>query len=214
MMKNADHIRRQEFTAYFEKNIGNRQILMDAGFTKGRVSQLFDPSEPFGERAAINIENKLYLTRGTIFPSLAGIATNTPQNEQGVPVVGSAKLGDKEAYFVELDYPVGNGEGTIQWHTKDPNAYALRCVGDSMKPRIRHGEFVIIEPNHTPVNGDEVVVKDQKGRVMVKVLSYTRDDMIYFASVNDAYAPFGIDKHDIELIHYVAGIAKSALHKV
>ncbi|MGL4667546.1 MAG: hypothetical protein ACRCWR_06420, partial [Saezia sp.] len=131
-MKNADHIRRQEFIDYFEKNIRNRQILMDAGFTKGRVSQLFDPSEPFGERAALNIENKLYVQRGGIFPSLAGIASHPQQNEQGVPVVGSAKLGDQEAYVVELDYPVGNGEGYIEWYTKDPNAYALRCVGDSM----------------------------------------------------------------------------------
>jgi phage repressor protein C with HTH and peptisase S24 domain len=25
---------------------------------------------------------------------------------------------------------------------------ALRCTGDSMKPRIKDGEYVVVEPNH------------------------------------------------------------------
>lgn len=62
-------------------------------------------------------------------------------------MVGTAQLGD-DGYFCELQYPVGHGDGRINWPTRDPNAYALRCKGESMKPRIRHGEFVVIEPNH------------------------------------------------------------------
>lgn len=130
-----------------------------------------------------------------------------------VPVVGSAKLGDKECYFSELEYPIGNGDGYIQWATSDPNAYALRCRGDSMKPRIRHDEFVVVEPNHEYIPGDEVMVKDKNGRVMIKQFAYRRGELLYFTSVNETYAPFSIPSEEIDKVHYVAGIAKSALYR-
>ncbi|MEN9316499.1 MAG: hypothetical protein RIS35_2892, partial [Pseudomonadota bacterium] len=59
-----------------------------------------------------------------------------------IPVVGTAQLGDN-GHFVELEYPVGHGDGYVDIASRDPNAYALRCRGDSMKPRIQAGEFVV-----------------------------------------------------------------------
>jgi phage repressor protein C with HTH and peptisase S24 domain len=128
----------------------------------------------------------------------------------GLPVVGTAKLGDN-GNFCELEYPVGHGDGWIDWPSRDPNAYALRCKGDSMKPRIKHGEFVVVEPNHPVVPGDEVLVKAKDGRVMVKELAHVRDGMVYLESVNEAHPRISIAQEDIEAFHYVAGIAKSAL---
>lgn len=213
--RQTDSIRRQEFTTYFEKTLkGERAPLIDSGISKGRITQYLDPGEPFGEKAAANIEDRLGLKRGTIFPSL--IAARHPATttvSQSVPIVGRAKLGDQDCYFAELEYPVGIGEGAIEWPTKDPNAYALRCVGDSMKPRIKHGEFVIVEPNHKVHPGDEVVIKDKHDRVMVKQFVYENAGRDYFASVNEAYAPFSLEPADILFIHYIAGIAKSALHR-
>lgn len=128
----------------------------------------------------------------------------------GIPVVGTAKLGD-DGNFCELEYPVGHGDGRIDWPSRDPNAYALRCKGDSMKPRIKHGEFVVVEPNH-PVNpGDEVLVKAKDGRVMVKELAYIREGMVYLASINESHARISIPYEQLEAFHYVAGIAKSAM---
>lgn len=128
----------------------------------------------------------------------------------GVAVVGTARLGDSHEYC-ELEYPVGHGDGRIDWPTRDPNAYALRCKGDSMKPRIRHGEFVVIEPNHPVMPGDEVLAKSKAGRVMVKQLAYIRDGMVYLDSVNEAHPRISIAQEELEALHYVAGIAKSAL---
>ncbi|CAK7050024.1 LexA repressor [Saezia sanguinis] len=229
-MKESDITRRTEFQRYFEDVLrGNRQQLIQSGISKGRVTQYLDPKEPFGERAAIAIEDKLGVDRGTIFPSLLAARhyyspLHIPHQHaphlaaaiqhivnQAIPVVGSAQLGDN-GHFYELQYPVGQGDGYIQWATSDPNAYALRCKGDSMKPRIRHGEFVIVEPNHDYHPGDEVVVRDKRDRVMVKQLNYIRDGMVYLQSVNEAFGQIGIPQEDIEIMHYVAGIAKSALH--
>jgi phage repressor protein C with HTH and peptisase S24 domain len=126
------------------------------------------------------------------------------------PVVGSAKLGD-QGFFVELEFPVGHGDGKVEWITRDRNAYAIRCRGDSMKPRIKDGEFVVIEPNRAPTPGDEVLVKDRAGRVMVKELLYTRDEKVHLISVNEAHGKIVIPLSDVEVMHYVAGIAKSEL---
>jgi len=128
------------------------------------------------------------------------------------PVVGQAQLGD-EGYFVELEYAVGFGDGFIEWPTKDPNAYSVRCVGDSMKPRIRHGEFVIVEPGHSAVPGDDVLVKCVEGRVMVKELLFIRDGQVHLGSVNESHPKITIDQSQVAVMHYVAGIARSPMFK-
>jgi phage repressor protein C with HTH and peptisase S24 domain len=123
-----------------------------------------------------------------------------------VPIVGNAQLGD-DGYWCELEYPVGHGDGYIKYAVRDKNAYALRCVGDSMKPRIRDGEFVIVEPSYAPQPGDDVMVKSVDGRVMVKTYLYTRDDRVHLMSINEAHPPQSFALHEIEKMHPVAGIA-------
>lgn len=126
-----------------------------------------------------------------------------------IPVVGHARLGDN-GHFVELEYPVGHGDGYIDLPTRDPNAYALRCVGDSMKPRIRNGEFVVVEPNRAIANGDEVLVKAADGRVMVKQFLYRRDGRVHLLSVNEAHPPMALDEHEVEAMHCVVAITMAS----
>ena len=80
-----------------------------------------------------------------------------------------------------------------------------------MKPRIKNGEFVIVEPSHACVSGDEVLIKCIKGRVMVKELLYIRDGMVHLASVNEAHPKIIIEQSEISVMHYVAGIVKKGL---
>lgn len=179
---------------------------------QGEISALLRGGRTFGEIKARTIESQTGMPEKYLDRTSAGKEEiYTALVTERIPVVGSVKLGDKEAYFAALD---AGADGYIEWPTRDPGTYALRCVGDSMMPRIKHGEFVIIEPNHEVVNGDEVVVKDLQERVMVKIFSRKDDDRMYFESVNNAYAPFPIDKKEIQIMHYVAGIVKSALHKM
>jgi hypothetical protein len=55
--------RRRRFLAYFEMALaGSRETLMRrTGYTKGRISQLFDDDQPFGELAARNLAERLGL---------------------------------------------------------------------------------------------------------------------------------------------------------
>jgi len=127
-----------------------------------------------------------------------------------IPVVGTAQLGDN-GHWYELEYPVGYGDGHIRYPSRDHNAYALRCVGDSMKPRIRDGEFVVVEPNREVRPGDDVVLKSLSGAVMAKTFLYNRDGKIYLQSINESHPSISIPLEEVDKIHPVAAIVNSAL---
>ncbi|MGI9142687.1 MAG: S24 family peptidase [Fluviibacter sp.] len=124
---------------------------------------------------------------------------------QQVPVVGHVK-GGADGFLEELGYPVGEGDGHVEYPARDKNAYALRVRGDSMRPRIRPGEFVIIEPNHQAHPGDDVVVSTRDGRKLLKEFLYERNGDITLGSINLENGPLTLSRAEISAIHYVAAI--------
>lgn len=130
-----------------------------------------------------------------------------------VPVVGTVE-GGPEGWLEELAYPVGYGDGCVTFPAKDVNAYALRVRGESMRPRIKSGEFIVVEPNSASQPGDDVVVICSDGRKMVKELRYIRDDEACFGSINNGFAPITLPLSEIDAIHYVAAIVpRGAFYK-
>jgi phage repressor protein C with HTH and peptisase S24 domain len=121
-----------------------------------------------------------------------------------VPVVGHVK-GGIDGYLEEMQYPVGHGEGFVEYWTKDDGAYALRVKGDSMHPRYRASEFVIITPSIEPQPGRDVLVKMKDGRKLLKQLNWIRGDEIQLLSINDGYGPTTLSLDEIESIQRVAG---------
>jgi phage repressor protein C with HTH and peptisase S24 domain len=118
--------------------------------------------------------------------------------------VGEVRAG-ADGYLEELQYPVGNGEGYVEYWTRDEAAYALRVRGDSMHPRYRAGEFVVVTPSGEPRLGGDVVVACHDGRKMLKQLNWMRDGEIQLLSVNGDYTPLTLMLSDILAIHNVAG---------
>lgn len=126
-----------------------------------------------------------------------------------VPVVGKAMLGPN-GFFEAMDYPAGHGDGFLEIPSDDESAYALRVVGSSMHPRIKNGEYVLIEPGHQYLPGDEVLVRTKDGRAMVKEFIYAREGQHRFDSISDGYPPVFLDDEDVMAVHYVAGILKAS----
>lgn len=144
----------------------------------------------------------------------SAVLQNTDRDELkikwgSVPVVGKAKLGE-DGYFDEEGYPPGFGDGCLRIQSDDPDAYGLRVYGDSMSPRIKHGEFVVIEPNQPPVRYEEVLVKTVDGRKMIKVFAGYTEGYYRFDSVNEDHKPIHLAAEEVEAIHYVAGILKKS----
>lgn len=59
-------LRKQKLTQLIADNYGDDRgtFLKASGLSKGRLSQLLDPAEPFGEVAARNLEERLQLPAG------------------------------------------------------------------------------------------------------------------------------------------------------
>lgn len=117
-----------------------------------------------------------------------------------VPITGSVRGGD-DGYLVQDVVP----DGWVEYWTGDPNAYALRIKGDSMHPRYRAGEFVVITPSIEAQPGRDVVVKLHDGKCLLKELNWIRGDEIQLLSINNGYAPMTIPKEEVECICRVAG---------
>lgn len=122
-----------------------------------------------------------------------------------IPVVGSVK-GGLDGYLEELQYPVGHGDGYVPYWVRDDSAYALRVKGDSMSPRYRSGEFIVVTPAIEAMPSSDVVVRLKDGRKLLKTLSWVRGDTIQLLSVNDGFPPITLTCEEIEGIHRVAGM--------
>lgn len=123
---------------------------------------------------------------------------------RGVPVVGEVQAGD-DGYMDELQYPVGHGEGFVEYWCKDDSAYALRVRGESMHPRYRHGEFIVVTPSIEAQPGRDVVVQFVDGRKMLKQLNWIRGGEVQLLSINNHFGPMTFKLTDIASIQRVAG---------
>lgn len=122
-----------------------------------------------------------------------------------IPVVGMAQLGDN-GHWSDLEYPVGHGNGYVDFPSRDGNAYALKCEGDSMSPRIEAGEFVIVEPNTVIKPGKNVMLRSKDGRVMVKKFLYKAAGRTYLISINRAHPAISFADDEIEKMHFIRAI--------
>lgn len=176
------------------------------------LSNIVTDQRGMGPKIARRIEEKEGLPEGwmdVLHPSDELEHVDLPMSVMdGIPVVGSVR-GGPDGYYAELEHAAGQGEGFIRYPTRDPNTYALRVKGDSMRPRIRPGEFIVVSPNSSPIVGDEAVVKTRDGRVMVKLYAAPRNGTIELHSINHDHKPITIETRDIEYIHHVLIIAKA-----
>lgn len=188
------------------------------------LSQILNGHRNLGEKAAKKMEEKIGCHPGyLVSPAMRTEAPESgardlhsnvsgdamPVRTGSVPVVGKAMLGTA-GYFEAIDYPVGHGEGFLNIFSSDPNAYGLRVVGNSMTPRIKNNEFVLVEPGREYVAGDEVLVKTTNGQAMIKEFIYYRDGQYRFDSVNADYDPIFLREDEVEDVQYVGAIVKSS----
>lgn len=175
---------------------------------------------PISLEDAVAVQNAFGYNSAWVVARIGDKRAAIPHNDEYRPraigrrkalaVVGMAQLGDN-GFWADIEHAVGHGDGYIDWPTSDPDAYALECAGESMRPRIKPGEFVIVEPNHPIQPGEEVLVKSKDGRVMVKEFAYKAQGRYTLLSINESHGKITLHEDEIEKIHYVAGIAKRSM---
>ena len=107
-----------------------------------------------------------------------------------VPVINKVSAG-YPSDFNDLDYPVGVADDYVRCpDLHDPNAFAVRVVGDSMEPRFREGDIVIFSPAAEVHNGDDCFVRfAMPHETTFKRVFFEPNNKVRLQPRNDSYPP-------------------------
>ncbi len=122
-------------------------------------------------------------------------------NKNGfIPMIGFAQAG-AHGFFDEDGYPAGASWDEIKFPenetTDAASTYALEISGDSMEPLYRNGDVLIVSRDAAVRRGDRVVLRTNKGEVMVKELVKKTAAKIDVKSLNPSHADRSIPANDI-----------------
>lgn len=135
---------------------------------------------------------------------------SAPTYIPGIPVIATIRLADRECFFMSV--VKGDGLGFVQLPSIDSSSYAIQMYGQEFSPRIRHGEYLVVEPRLTPGPGDEVVVKlNGEEEVRLGVYTFTANGLCHFEGLVSANGSFQAYEQDIEYIRVISAITKSNL---
>ncbi|MCM0081318.1 XRE family transcriptional regulator [Geomonas sp. Red32] len=87
----------------------------------------------------------------------------------------------------------GNVKGYVSVPDLPEGCYAIVCYGDFMAPTIRDGDIVIFKPDAETKSGDIILVNNLWGEPILRRYRL-RNEEVYLAPDNPAYAPFRPDK--------------------
>ncbi|MBN2513190.1 MAG: helix-turn-helix domain-containing protein [Sedimentisphaerales bacterium] len=113
---------------------------------------------------------------------------------QLVPVINRVVAG-YPAEFDDMGYPVGIAEDYVRCpDLHDPNAFAVRIIGDSMEPKFSEGDIVVFSPAADVQNGDDCFVRfTQPHECTFKRIFFEPDGKIRLQPRNETYAPTIVD---------------------
>ncbi|HDS85666.1 MAG TPA: helix-turn-helix domain-containing protein [Phycisphaerales bacterium] len=124
-----------------------------------------------------------------------------------VPVINKVAAGYPAA-FDDLGYPVGFADDYVRCpDIHDPNAFAVRVVGDSMEPKFREGDIVVFSPSADVQNGDDCFVRfSMPHETTFKRVFLESDGSVRLQPRNTDYPPQVVDGRRIN------GIYRAVIH--
>ena len=111
-----------------------------------------------------------------------------------VPIINKVAAG-YPSDFNDLDYPVGVADDYVRCpDLHDPNAFAVRVVGDSMEPKFNEGDIVIFSPAAEVHNGDDCFIRFAVPHETVfKRVFFEPDNKVRLQPRNEKYSPIIVD---------------------
>lgn len=193
--------------------LGNQaQFAGAAGVTKARITQLLDPSDSFGERAAKNIADKLNLSDRYFEEGFGGVAEAAepppaPEpRELPPPSVAGQTIGDFVAVR-RADVRFSNGTGHVVYAEDDHpplvfradflrrmgvavgNAVVVEAEGISNEPKIPDGAVVLVNRGDKErLNGDLFAFRVD-GELLIKRLERIDGGGILATADNPNFKP-------------------------
>jgi len=173
---------RQEYESAEAENQKLRQILKDLVRNRADVSRL----DELVAQSAVELEQTARkLSAGRLVPVINKVAAGYPSD------------------FDDLDYPVGIADDYVRCpDVHDPNAFAVRVVGDSMEPKFKEGDIVIFSPAAEVRNGDDCFVRfAMPHETTFKRVFFEPGNKIRLQPRNEKYPPIIVDGERVNGIY-------------
>ncbi|MHC4638920.1 MAG: helix-turn-helix domain-containing protein [Planctomycetota bacterium] len=124
------------------------------------------------------------------------ISRNTKTISAGrlVPIINKVAAGYPRD-FDDLDYPVGIADDYVRCpDIHDPNAFAVRVVGDSMEPKFSEGNIIVFSPASEVHNGDDCFIRfTMPHETTFKRVFFEPGNKIRLQPRNENYSPIIVD---------------------
>jgi len=203
------------------------------GYSRSQISQFlsetYNDGRSIGERAARKIEEKVGAPSGWLdlelgeaeesklkFPFSTAelrLATNQARPIDSSPyapylaripinAVISTSPDEKLDDLTEVNYPRPR---YLEYYS----LYALEAVqirGWGLRPRVKNGEFLVINKALTPQPGDDVILTMKDKQIGAVQFLYERGTEMAFVTLNEGAATTIVEKEDIESIEVVISI--------
>lgn len=200
------------------------------GYSRAQISQYLSESynggRSIGERAARTLEEKFHAPTGWLDQPLNSLESLTIADPTGHPsrvlsaasdltekgiveknVLVAGMLVPASDGLVEIKgFPTGTDRKFLEFYSTTDDAYAFQVKGAGLRPRVKSGEYLIIEPSTKPMPGDDVFVKLASGELMVLQLLYTRDDEYTFGDLNENGPTAVVPEYDVVVIATISAI--------
>jgi|GEM_PF-3396508 len=135
------------------------------------------------------------------------IDVNTGYKRNDIPVIGEGEASPQPNLFWDEAGLRSDVEDRISrpFDVRDPRAYGVKVRGDSMMPRYKPGETVVVSPNSDVEDGDEVYVALLSGERLLKIARRAPGGWI-LESENRAYPARFVKKSEIGTMHPILWI--------
>lgn len=127
-----------------------------------------------------------------------------------VPVKSYSKMG-MDGFYTEMDYLGNGGDGYVPSLTGGKNSYAVRGSGQSMYPAIRHGWYVVCDPEVDPTPTEFVEVQLKDGRRTIKEYIGIAGDVLHLLAVNGEER-ISLEMNEVDRIVAVVDIVPPSRH--
>ena len=165
---------RQEYESAEAENLRWRQFIKNLIHKKTDVAQL----DTLLAESELDIEqDNLPLAAGRLVPVINKLSAGYPSD------------------FNDLDYPVGVADDYVRCpDLHDPNAFAVRVVGDSMEPKFFEDNIVVFSPAAEVHSGDDCFIRfEMPHETTFKRVFFEPDNKVRLQPRNEKYSPAIID---------------------
>jgi len=128
--------------------------------------------------------------------------TTTIKAGRLIPVINKVAAGYPRD-FEDMDYPAGVADDYVRCpDVHDPNAFAVRVVGDSMEAKFREGDVVVFSPAVEVRNGDDCFVRfTDPHETTFKRVFFEKGGSVRLQPRNEKHPPVSVDPKRINGIY-------------